>query len=79
MELLMIGVVTAFNFLILKWKFDHSRYADLVLDIVILGVLAFLFGGTITGMIVAMIAGGLVSLYLLISPPKFKSTVLRPV
>ena len=71
MEMLVIGIATAFNFMILKWKFEHERYADLALDVATLVALSFLFGGTLGGMTIAMIPSACVSLFLLVSPPKF--------
>lgn len=73
MELLsyfIIGIATAFNFLILKWKFEHDRYADAFLDILTLTVLSFLFSGSYGGLVVATVASAIISLYLLAVPPK---------
>ena len=44
MEMLVIGIATFFNLIILKWKFEHERYADLTLDVATLVALSFLFG-----------------------------------
>jgi hypothetical protein len=71
MEFLIMGIATAFNFGILKWKFEHNRMADLVFDVAVLLALSYLFAGTMGGMIISMVASAVVSLYLLISPPKF--------
>lgn len=71
MELLIMGVATFFNFIILKWKFEKKRYADLVFDIATLVTLSWLFSGTVSGMIIAMIASAMISLYLIAFPPKF--------
>lgn len=71
MEYMIIAVATFFNFIILKWKFEHERYADLVFDVATLVVISWLFAGTLGGMIVGMIASALISLYLLVFPPKF--------
>ena len=67
MEYLILGLVTAFNLIILKYKFDHARYYDLAIDITTLLFLSWLFKGTVSGLIVAMIAGSVVSVYLLIT------------
>ena len=71
MELLIMGIATFFNFIILKWKFEKERYADLAFDIATLVTLSWLFSGTVSGMIIAMIASALISLYLIAFPPKF--------
>ena len=65
-----IGVVTFFNFLVLKLKFENKRYMDVGLDLLCLIILSNIFGGTISGMTVAMIASCLLSIYLYIFPPK---------
>ena len=69
-EILVISIATAVNFLILKWKFEHRRYADLVFDLATLLALASLFGGTLGGMVITMVSGALVSFFLLLRPPK---------
>jgi len=74
MELLIMGIITAFDFLILKWKFEHRRYADFTMDLGLLLVIIQLFHGSMGGMVVGMIAQVIISFYLLIFPPKFTST-----
>ena len=50
MELIIIGLVTAANFLILKVKAEQNRWADLAFDIFVLVTLSFLFSGTLGGL-----------------------------
>lgn len=71
MELLIVSVAVFLNFALLLWKFSNMRYADFTVDVMVLGTLTFLFGGTMGGMIIALCAGAMMSIYLLISPPKF--------
>jgi len=69
--LLIMGVVTAFNFLVIKFKLESHRYADAALDIGIFLLLAVLFGsGSINGLLVAMVASGFASIVLYLFPPK---------
>lgn len=70
MEILLIGIATAFNFMIILWKFKTNRTENAVIDLCILGALAWMFSGTITGMTIGMIASCFISVYLLVSPPK---------
>ena len=63
--IIIVGLAIGFNFIILKWKFDHGRHNDLIMDVAVLLILSYLFGGTILGMAAAMVGGMLVSLYLL--------------
>ncbi len=71
MELLLISVAVFANFGLLKWKADKERWSDVLIDVAVLAALTFMFGGTMGGMIIALVAGAMMSLYLLISPPKF--------
>jgi hypothetical protein len=76
MEYIVIGLVSAFNLLIIKVKLEKKRFADAFFDLALMCVLAFLFAGTYGGMVVAMVGSLAVSLYLLASPPKFTSVGL---
>ena len=71
MEMLVISIAVFLNFMLLKWKLDHKRYMDFGVDLIVLIALAYLFAGTMSGMAVGLIAGAMMSLYLLVSPPKF--------
>ena len=70
MEFLLIGLATAFNLMIVKWKLEHKRWADAALDTVLLVILGFLFAGTFSGLVVATISSALISLFLIPFPPK---------
>jgi len=65
-----MGIVTFLNLLILKVKFENDRIPDLILDVCGLLVLVYIFGGTLGGSLVAMIASLLLSIYLWFFPPK---------
>jgi hypothetical protein len=69
MELIIIGLVTAANFLILKVKAEQNRWADLIFDISVLFILSFLFSGTLGGLTIAMVSSFTVSVYLYFYPP----------
>lgn len=71
MEAVIIGLVTAFNVLVIKWKLEKARYEDAVLDFVILLGLSYVFAGTYAGMVVATITSLVISIYFMISPPLF--------
>ena len=87
MEMLLMGLATAFTFAIIKWKLFHGRKADAILDIVQTVILVFVFtlGGGVTGGATAMVASALISIYLLFDPliidfpeiPKVNSKVIR--
>lgn len=66
MEFTIIGFAVFFNIAFIKWKFDRARYLDAAL---MLGVM-FLFSGSYGALVIGTVASALVSIYLLISPPK---------
>ena len=72
MELIIIGLVTAANFLILKIKAEKNRWADLIFDLVVLSILSFMFSGTLGGLTIAMVGSFVVSVYLYFFPPNIK-------
>lgn len=73
-EILVVGIAIGFNFIILKYKYDKERYGDLFMDVTVMLVLSYLFGGTILGLAAAMVGGMLVSLYLLFVHKEHKDT-----
>lgn len=78
MELAVIGVVVAFNFLVIYAKLSVKRFLDAGLDFTLLAILSVLFGGSYAGLVVATIASALISLYLLVKPPKIDFSAFKP-
>lgn len=70
MEYLIIGIAVAFNMLVIKYKFEKSRFADAFLDLSLLVVLSFLFMGSYAGLVVSTVASAIISIYLYFVPPK---------
>jgi len=68
--MLIAGICTAGNILILKVKIERKRYSDALLDGLIFVALGFVFMGTVTGLQIAVIASSVVSLWLWFFPPK---------
>lgn len=71
MEAVVIGIATAFNFIVILFKFKRHRYEDACFDLVIFTVISYMFAGTISGMSVGMVASAIVSIWLWFDPPKF--------
>lgn len=71
MEVLVIGLATAFNFIVILVKFKSNRILDGILDITIFTIISSLFTGTISGMSVGMVASAVVSIWLWFNQPKF--------
>ena len=65
------GVATFINFAIIKWKIQKGRYLDVFLDVTVLIAVSYMFIGTMSGLVIGMIASAMMSMYLLVSPPKF--------
>ncbi len=75
MEAIIIAIATSMNFILVKWKIEHKRYEDAILDFVVLVTLASLFSGSMGGMIIATISSFISSIYLLFSPPTFTKSI----
>jgi len=73
MEFLILGVVVALNFIIIKIKFDRKRIEDAIFDIGLLLIIMGLFSGSYAGLVVGTIASLFISLFFLASPPTFFS------
>jgi Mn2+/Fe2+ NRAMP family transporter len=73
MEYLILGLVVAVNFIIVKMKLDRKRWEDALFDVAILLVIMALFSGSYAGLIVGSVASLFMSLYFFASPPKFFS------
>ena len=71
MEAAIIGIATAFNFIVIIFKFKRMRYEDACFDITIFAIITWMFAGTISGMSVGMVASAIVSIWLWFDPPKF--------
>ena len=69
-EFIIIGCAVFFNIAVIKWKYDKARYGDAILDFGCLVAVAILFSGSYAALVVGTIASALVSMYLLVSPPK---------
>jgi hypothetical protein len=74
----MIGIVTAFNFIVLLIKYKLGRYVDLFIDVICLVILTNIFSSSGQGgIIIAMIASLTISLYLLFNPPTLAGLLRR--
>lgn len=71
---LIIGLATAFNILVIKFKIERKRYADGIFDAICLILLAGVLGNTLGGLIIGTIASAVISISLFFSPPKFTNT-----
>ena len=71
MEAAVIGIATAFNFIVIIFKFKRLRYEDACFDLAIFTIITWMFAGTISGMSVGMVASAIVSIWLWFDPPKF--------
>ena len=70
MEFAFIGVAVAFNFLVIKAKFEKARFADAFLDFFALAIIAFFFSSSYGALVVGTVASAIISIYLYIFPPK---------
>lgn len=77
MEFIIIAVVTAVNLIVIKLKVDRKRYEDAAFDFILFVTVTIIFSGTYSGMVVAMIASMIISIYLFASPPTFFTSKLK--
>lgn len=71
MEFIIIGIITAINFLFIKKKFDLKRYEDATFDLLLLVVILFIFSGSYGALVVGMVASLIISISFYASPPQF--------
>ncbi len=77
--LLLASGATAFNAAIIIYKLKDERYTDSLVDLSVSGVMTALYAGTMGGMIVAMVASFLLSVYLLFNPIKLPEVDTTPI
>lgn len=68
MELLLLGLMVSFNFIVLIRKYRLKRYADATLDMLLLAILCVLFSGSFNALIVGSFASLFISIYLYFRP-----------
>ena len=72
MELVIMGIVTALNFILIYHKFSIKRVADGSIDLLAFIVICIIFSTAgQAGLFVGMVASFIVSIYLYFNPPKF--------
>jgi len=71
MELIFVGIITAVNFIFIKFKIDKKRYEDAIIDIALFVTILSLFSGSYSGMVVGMVASMIISIYLYKNPPTY--------
>jgi hypothetical protein len=60
------SIATAFNIVVIYYKFTHHKLQSAVVDTAVLVILSILFAGTVSGLSIGMIASFVFSIYLLI-------------
>lgn len=77
MEFIIIGIVTALNFLFIKKKFDLKRYEDAIFDLILLVVILFIFSGSYGALVVGMVASLVISISFYANPPEFITPLIN--
>ena len=75
MGFLLIGLCTAFNFVVIIRKYRLKRYVDTLIDFATMVIICILFSGTFSALVVGMIASMAVSFYLYFNPLTFKQLI----
>lgn len=73
--LLLIGVCSAFNFIVLIKKWRLKRYFDCAFDTMCMIFIAYLFSGTFSALAVGMIASMALSVYLYFHPLTLREVI----
>lgn len=68
MELLLLGLMVSFNFIVLIRKYRLGRFADATLDMSLLAILCFLFSGSFNALVTGSFASLFISIYLYFRP-----------
>lgn len=63
------GIFTALNLIVIMIKIKKGRMLDAFIDGGLLVLLTMVFGGSVTGLLTAVVASSVISMYLLVSPP----------
>jgi len=74
-EFAIIGIVTAFNILIILWKFNRGQNFNAFVDAALLVLVAIVFSGTYAALVVGSIASAIVSLWLCFVPLRGKKAM----
>ena len=75
MLLLVMGLCTAFNFIVIFKKWQMKRYCDFLFDMATMVIICILFSGTFSALAVGMVASMAVSIYLYFKPLTFKELI----
>ena len=78
-ELLLAGVVMAFNVIIIMIKFSSKRFADAFLDLTLFIFVAWFtsMSGTMSGVVIGMSASAVISFYLMMHPIKRRNKYIE--
>ena len=68
LTLLIMGLVVAFNFVIIVHKYRKGRFADATLDMALMAIICFLFSGSFNALATGTVASMAVSIYLFFHP-----------
>ena len=75
--ILIAGLATAFNIIIIISKLRNKKWLDAAIDVTAFILISTIFIGTLTGMSIGMVASAMLSVYLLAFPFKGDS-ILKP-
>jgi len=70
------GIATAINFILILHKLRHRQFVDASIDAGTMVVISALFVGTLTGMAIGMVASAFLSAYLLAFPFGSQKSIL---
>jgi len=74
-DILIMGIATAFNILVIIFKLKLNRKSDAMIDTSLFIVLSYLFSGSIIGLQVAMVASAIISISLFFIKIEIKNLI----
>ncbi len=70
--ILIVAIATFINLVVIYVKIQMKKYEHAIVDAGLFMLIVYLFNGSVAGMQVGMIASALMSIFLLIFPPKLE-------
>lgn len=68
MEVLILGLVSAFNILVILSKYRRNKYVNATVDLLLMIAIGAIFNGSTQALCIGMIASCIISLYLAVNP-----------
>jgi len=72
MEAIIMGLAVAFNLMVIKYKIEHKRFSDGIMDLSMLILIGIFFSSSTEALMIGTMASAFISIFLYFNPPKFQ-------